>query len=164
MKKYLLVLFIGLSLIFFAQGGMILYKAHNSAKWPAVAGTIVSSKVSHHLGGKGAPYSSPDITYSYKVGPTIYVNDNIAYAPLSSSTENKVRSVTGRYPAGRQVAVHYDTADPQESVLEPGVTDDSWTKVLAGILFLIISGGIAIFPNINIKKKVSVNIKVKNHN
>ena len=159
MKKYLLVLFIGLSIIFFAQGGMILYKAFNSAKWPAAAGTIVSSNVSHHLGGKSAPYSSPDITYRYKVGPTIYFNDNIAYAPLNSSNESKVRQITDRYPVGQVVTVYYDPSNPRDSVLEPGVAADSWTKVLAGILFLIISGGIALFPKVNIKNKVSITIK-----
>lgn len=138
---------------------MILYKAHNSAKWPEVAGTIVSSNISHHLGGKGTPYSSPDIAYSYQVGPTLYIGDNIAYAPLSSSNTRKVSQVTGRYPVGRVVTVYYDPSNPQESVLEPGATTDSWTKVIAGIIFLIIAMGIAIFRKIKINKKVTIKLK-----
>jgi hypothetical protein len=78
------------------------------------------------------------------------------YAPTSSSKTSKVRQITVRYPVGRVVTVYYDPSNPKESVLEPGVTSDSWTKAIGGIIFLLIAVGVIIFSKFKIKKKVSI--------
>ena len=160
MKRYLLLLFFSIAAIFYAQGFMVLYKAYCSTKWPAAQGVVISSTVTYHPAhGKSGPYYSPDVTYRYTVGKTTYLGDIISYASINNSSQSDMGTIAGRYPVGQQVKVFYDPAGPQESVLESGITFNSWTKVLGASIFLLMGLSVMLFYKLKTKKNITVRIK-----
>ena len=53
------------------------------------------------------------------------------------SNKSQVTHVLDRYPKGKQVTVFYDPNDPQTAVLEPKITDRTWTPLAFSVLFLL---------------------------
>jgi hypothetical protein len=160
MKKYILLLFFGVATIFYIQGAVVLYKAYGSTKWPSSQGVVISSTVSFHSGSaKRRSYYTPDVSYRYMAGSIWYVGDTICFASIATHNKTDMGQIAGRYPVGREVTVYYNPADPQESVLEPGATFDSWTKVLGASIFLLMGVGIKLFSKGRIKKNIAVKIK-----
>ncbi len=147
MRKYLLLLFFGVAAIVFIQGAGVLYRAYASAGWPTAEGVVVSSTVSfHHGSNRSGAYFSPDVVYRYQVGRMYYVGDTITFASFATSNRSDMAKIAQRYPTGRKVAVRYDASHPEESVLEPGMTFNSWTKVLGASVFLLMGIGVLLFP------------------
>jgi hypothetical protein len=160
MKKYLLLLLFGVATIAYIQGAGVLYKAYHSTKWSTAQGVVISSTVTYHrYSGKGGAYYTPDVTYRYTVGSVPYVGDTICFASIATHNKDDMGKIAGRYPAGHEVKVYYDPANPPDSVLEPGVTFDSWTKVLVASLFLMAGLGAMLFPKGKFKKNVALRIK-----
>ncbi|MDA8434089.1 MAG: DUF3592 domain-containing protein, partial [Nitrospiraceae bacterium] len=153
-----LLLFWGAAAIFYIQGAGVLHKAYASAKWPAAEGVVVSSAVSFHPGSnRSGAYYSPDVVYRYRVGRMYYIGDTIAFASFATSNRSDMAKIAQRYPAGRKVAVRYDASRPEESVLEPGMTFNSWTKVLGASVFLLMGAGVMLFP----RKKAGAGLQTR---
>jgi hypothetical protein len=160
MKKYLLLLLFGVSAIIFVQGTGVLHKAYNSTKWPIAKGVVISSTVTYHrYSGKSGAYYSPDVSYRYTVGSVPYVGDTICFASIATHNKSDMEQIAGRYPLGREVKVYYDPKYPEDSVLEPGVTFNSWTKVLVALIFFMAGLIVMFLPKGKFKKTISVSVK-----
>jgi len=57
-----------------------------------------------------------EVVFAYKIGDKVYRNDLVNYDLRTSNASELVK----KYPAGNTVAVYYDSAKPQYSVLEKG--------------------------------------------
>jgi hypothetical protein len=59
------------------------------------------------------------IVYRYQVGETVYESEQVGFetVPVEASSEAGQR-LLGQYPAGAQVTVYHDPADPANAVLE----------------------------------------------
>lgn len=99
----------------------------SATTWPGTQGTIETSYLAEHSDSDGTTYSS-EIVYRYVVEDRIYTNDRVHVGDdVSSSGRRPAQRRVDRYPVGMSVTVRYDPANPQNSLLEPGL---SW-----GILF-----------------------------
>lgn len=87
-----------------------------SADWPAVQGEVLRSSVTRSGGSRSSgSRSSLVFDYRYEVGGTVYEGDRVSFTAI------QLRRIPNAYPVGDTVAVYHDPADPNASVLEPGV-------------------------------------------
>ncbi len=100
--------------------------AARTRTWPIIAGQIASSGVHefHELEQNG--HSSrwqtlyrPEVTYNYEIAGVRYTGDKVNMGgAVSASTDALARRVAAKYPVGTAVEVHYNPANPAESMLE----------------------------------------------
>lgn len=97
-------------------------QAAASVAWPTTDGRITGSKVERvKQGGKGKATYTADITYEYALDGRSFEGDRVWIGDgYSSSDASAFRAAVDRYPVGKAVKVHYDPAEPSESVLDPG--------------------------------------------
>jgi Protein of unknown function (DUF3592) len=74
------------------------------------------SEVSVRL-GKG-PRNLADVTYAYEVNGTSYESSRIRFGQGRTRFRSQAEELVGRYPAGSDVDVHYNPADPGVAVLD----------------------------------------------
>jgi len=128
----------GLALL--GVGVRSLWRAHASARWPAVPGVIV-------FGPGAADYvarrDAVPLVYRYTVGGRAYFNDVRAFGQLAAARATRrggwVEQVEARYPAGARVAVRHAPGRPELSVLEPGITREAWPLPAAGAVLLLVA-------------------------
>ena len=133
----IVVLVIGIILIIFSS--MTIYKCINSGTWPTTEGQIRKSEMYISYDYEDGHKYQAEIEYSYRVDGRGYVGNRVSYRwndnPSSrSSDKGYYERVLEKYPAGKNVTVHYNPDDPDEAVLE---TYPSWVACL--ILFVGIS-------------------------
>ncbi len=112
-----------------------MYKAAISTKWPTVTGCIASSELGRHSSDNGGTTYSADIDYEFTVNGITYRSNAVDFVSGSTSNLSAVQETINRYPKSRQVAVHYDPADPYSSVLEPGIHASNWLLLIFGFVF-----------------------------
>jgi hypothetical protein len=93
-----------------------------SQEWPQVDAVVVTSRI--HASNSGR--FSPRVTYQYEVDGQKYTNDKIQYGPTERSRDKReVERVLAKYPKGGAVKAYYHPRRPHQSVLIPGVKDES---------------------------------------
>ena len=95
--------------------------------WPKVEGTIIESRKSDV-----ADDAPPVIVFSYQIEGKEYT----CQQPFSDDMLpfDVVKSYLEKYPAGAQVGVYYQPAQPVEATLEPGNKRDDWFLFVACLL------------------------------
>jgi hypothetical protein len=136
-------------LIYYYQYAAIAAKDRKAKDWPSVLGTVESASLNkqhraHIAQSNHTEYrdvSIPRIKYTYAVNGTVYENSRIGFGRYIRITDGLGRKLMERFPHGASVAVYYDPADPNESVLEKrstytyGMYAFSIASMIAGILF-----------------------------
>jgi hypothetical protein len=89
-------------------------------QYPSTEGEILSSIVTQTDGVKGTTYGV-GIRYTYSVGGRPYTGSRYRYDTSSSSDSAWAKAVVAARPPGSKVPVFYDPANPQNSVLAPGL-------------------------------------------
>lgn len=118
--------------------------ARNSTNWPTVMGVVKSSNLARK-DGHGSGYRA-DILYEYTVNGVLYSSDEVFYQGSSTyGRASEARKTLNRYPAGRQVVVHYRPENPEIAVLEPGVKPVQYALMGGGLSFLIIGPIVSLF-------------------
>jgi hypothetical protein len=120
-------------------GWTILQNARASASWPTADGVVMRSEVTRSTDSEGGDSYSPEVTYSYNVNNTNFVNDMIKFGENSYSSRRKADEIAGNYPVGKNVTVYYDPEKPERSVLEPGVSAGSFIVIGIGVFFILIT-------------------------
>jgi hypothetical protein len=118
---------------FFILGGVMVLailwasrrQAAEAARWPQIAGRIVSSTVEHYrqrVGGAQtgtlATFYEAVIEYAYTVNGREYHSTRLDFGGKFAGAQNIAEEKASRYPEGRQVMVRYDPKDPASAVLE----------------------------------------------
>jgi hypothetical protein len=121
-------------------------KAAASIAWPATDGRITGSKVERvKRGGEDKATYTADITYEYALDGRTFEGDRVWFGDDYSATDaSAFRAAVGRYPVGSAVKVHYDPAEPAESVLEPGPTLSGSALYFIGLGLITLGGIIAL--------------------
>jgi hypothetical protein len=120
-------------------GWSVLSNARASLSWPTTEGRVVFSEVDHSTDSEGGDSYSADIVYRYEVDDQEYENDRVRFGENSSSNRGPAEDLVERYPVGRNVDVHYEPDDPDNSVLEPGVTLGSYLGLCLGGFFVVLA-------------------------
>lgn len=128
--------------------------AQSSSKWPATDGKIVSAIVTREestdtdsSGGKTRIRTDttfrPRLQFAYEVAGVSYTADQRVIGGTEGySSQAQADSVIEKYPTGRSVKVYYDPSDPQDGVLEPGISGTPFIWLVAGVVFAIVGVGI----------------------
>lgn len=102
---------------FMAHG---VYKQFESRNYASVTGTITHSEVKSHHSSKGGTSYNAVIEYKFEAGGQKFVGNKIRLGVTTSSYANATAAVN-THPVGSTVQVFYNPADPQESLLSPGI-------------------------------------------
>lgn len=108
-----------------------------AAGWPTVEGQIISSSVETFRTRRNTTYA-PKVSYSYKVGATLYSSDVIEFSLENSGDVVSVREVVNRFPASSKATVHYSPTDPQTACLIAGAI--SWRDFIPILIGLVLAG------------------------
>jgi hypothetical protein len=108
-----------------------------AASWPTVEGQIIASSVETFRSRRSTSYA-PKVSYSYKVGATLYSSDVIEFSLENSGDAVSVREVVNRFPASSKVTVHYSPNDPQTACLIAGAI--SWRDFIPILIGLVLLG------------------------
>jgi len=89
--------------------------------WPRAPGRVTASWIGNTTmpGGYEFPTLAyePQVSYSYEVAGTTYHGVRISFAEPTYATKKRAADIVARYPAGAEVQIAYDAANPKESVL-----------------------------------------------
>jgi hypothetical protein len=153
MKKRIIVnlflsVFVIVGMVVAWQGKKRLAIAKRSAGWPYVMGKVISSEMEIDRDtdsdrGTSITYSA-EVMFEYEVGGVSYAANRVSFGQYGSSSPGPARKILNKYPADEAVKVYYDPADPQNSVLEPGVTFSTYMVLIGGLVF-IFSGALFLF-------------------
>jgi hypothetical protein len=123
MPIFVVIFALGWTTVVLGLDGVMAYhvfKQFESRHYAAVAGEVTHSEVRSHRGSKGGTTYTAVINYRYRVDGRAYDNDRFRYNSVSGGSD-RAHSLVAAHPAGSAVQVYYDPADPQESLLEPGL-------------------------------------------
>jgi hypothetical protein len=114
-----------LGAVFFLPRFVLLPAALDSRDWPSTPGTVKVSEYIPAVVGDDSPDAK--IRYEYEVDGTAYSSSRVAFGRSSDSAYEFFES----HPEGSSVTVYYDSAGPENAVLEPG-TDGLWLDMIVG--------------------------------
>lgn len=109
--------------------------------WRATPCTIISSEVSVHDGDDNNTYSV-DITYRYEVSGRVFTSDRYSFVTGSSSGRSGKQRIVNAHRPGSMKTCYVNPADPQDAVLNRGMTAGIWVGLMAGVFPAIGFGGI----------------------
>jgi hypothetical protein len=102
-------------------------------QFSSTEGTIITSAVTEHRNTPGQKASRTTygvkVSYSYSVGDQDYTGDRYQYDTWSSS-DSWASRVVNALPPGTKVRVHYDPANPRNSLLKPGIAGSHLFQLL----------------------------------
>jgi hypothetical protein len=125
-----------------ASACVVIWREEQSRKWPRTLGIVrssrvVSEQVDHGGSGGFSVRYSVRIRYRYTVNDTEYSSNSVCF---SCDSRASAESVARELYVGSQVAVYYDPARPQRSVLAPGVFPEGlWVLLIIGIVLVACS-------------------------
>jgi hypothetical protein len=128
--------------------------ARKAQSWPTVRGKVIRSAVESYYdnlsgsegSGCGVTSYRPVVEYAYQVHGQDYRGNQIKVAMQLNGRHGYAEKVVARYPAGREIDVHYDPNDPTTSALENPTAGASWILVpLALFCFAIAVSQLGIF-------------------
>jgi hypothetical protein len=120
--------------------------ARASRNWPTVPGKVLASEVLRSLpltAQNSLDYTyTPTIRYAFEVGGKAYEGDTIQFGLVSGKNPILEEAVLKPYPVGAKVNVHYDPANPKNSVLDTSLRSGSgrlWAGwIMIAVPFLLI--------------------------
>jgi hypothetical protein len=143
----ILIMFIlGIGLTFL--GTVKLKKAAETKNWPSVNGIITGSDVS----SSGTKYY-PLVNYSYTLYGIEYSSNTISNMKFNSKYRDYVEEYLQKYKPDSEIKVYYNSADPSQSLLEPGIVTGHYLLLAIGILILAIPALLLAFLKVNLKKE-----------
>jgi len=135
---------IGVALL--TPGVRRMVRAAESVNWPKAPGVIlfsgIDSTISESRDDDGAAvettiFSSP-LVVEYVVGGRKHYSNTRRFGHLAGSSDaNWAQEIAQRYPVGAKVQVSYSPADPDQAVLEPGISSEAYWLPASGLVFLL---------------------------
>ncbi len=113
-------------------------KASQSNAWPQAEATVTRSEVITDvpLGGRG-PEFTPKIEYRFTAQGKPYDGNRIAFRGTASRTKAVADAIAGKYALGTQHPVHYNPANPADSVLERGTHWLTYAGLVIPVVMLV---------------------------
>lgn len=140
MNNFQTIIGIGIGIVFMVVGGILIptgYKelknAQESLKWSITDGIIISSEIIENQ-NRSTTYEA-NVRYKYIIGEKSYLSEQVSFGQDSSNDLEHARSIVRRYETGEKISVHFNPANPSQSVLEPGVSWGSYTLLINGTFF-----------------------------
>ncbi len=125
-----------LAVDWFAAAGVV--RAVRSNGWVTADGVVTRCEVV-----RAHKSSRLDLAYTFTVGGREYTGHDIDAGPTTQSSDRWTRRVAA-LPAGTPVTVYYDSDDPAEAVLEPGMPSEFLCVPLVLTPFNVIAAGLPV--------------------
>ena len=93
-------------------------RAHASRTWPTVPGKVERSGSVRTYGAYGTAFYRLTLAYRYEVNGQDYEGDMAQFGPPRVTNQELIEGLVDKYPAGKDVTVHYDPDAPEIAVLE----------------------------------------------
>ena len=130
--------------ILFAPSRQTIQYAKESPDWPTTTAQVTSARVEFvqgsHTGSSNSTWT-PEVNYTYAVDGVDYTGNTIRYAELvfrKRGARDKSQAVIDPYSNYPTVTVSYNPEDHSISVLEPGVTFQTYLMITNSIGFMAI--------------------------
>jgi hypothetical protein len=123
-----------------------------SSAWPTASGHVQSCEVVKHVATRRDNETNQDIeqityeptvSYVYAVGGKELAGNRLSFKRAHYISDKKANAAVAQFPTGATVAVAYDPADPQNSVLDRETKPSAvslWTAIL-----MISTAAVAVF-------------------
>ena len=105
--------------------------AQRAINWQTTTGTVLSSEVRHKHKGYGAY-----VSYRYVVDGKTFENDKLSPTEFTTSQRSDIVRHVAKYKPGGEVTIHYNQANPSESLLEPAMAME-YALLLFPLTFII---------------------------
>lgn len=134
-------------------GSLSLWRAQQSRSWPEAAGEIVYGTIDVHPSLSRDDDGDVKVTrqtesygaalvYRYTVGARTYHSNVRRFGQLAGAGAEWAAEITARYPRGARLPVRYNSAQPDQAVLEPGWNAEGlW---LPGVSLAVLLFGLAV--------------------
>jgi hypothetical protein len=93
-------------------------QARASVAWPRVPGKVGRSASERTYGMYGMAFYRLALRYSYEVDGRVYEGDMAQFGPPRVTNRDLIEGLVEKYPAGKDVTVHYNPDAPEIAVLE----------------------------------------------
>jgi hypothetical protein len=103
---------------FAARGRWDLARARASVTWPTVPGKVEWSRIEKTKAVRGPLFYRLAIAYCYEVDGRTYQGDTVQFGPPRITDRELIEKLADKYPAGKDVTVHYNPYAPEDAVLE----------------------------------------------
>jgi hypothetical protein len=148
MDKNFAWIFVAIGLWFLVKFALNMGKANRAMNWPTVEGRVTESLVSTHRSRRSDSGARTNlygalVRYSYMVKGVEYSGERVTFADTHNSDRSKAEAILARYAIGAAVRVYYNPEDPQNALLEPGISNQSFLPLLIPLAFLVV--GIVVF-------------------
>ena len=118
--------------------------AQASASWSITQGTIIHSEIQSSSDSDGTTYQ-PIIRFTYQAKGQEFRGNKVFFGGgFSSGDISYSRRITQKYPKGKTVKVFYHPSEPQQSVLEAGLTKKSFIQLTFGASFFLVGINVGI--------------------
>lgn len=112
-------------------------------QWPTASGTVMHTDIVTR-GTARNPIFDPVVRYEYEVGGRKYFGDRLRPGYVGVGSVAAAQRMLQPYQAGASVAVRYDPADPESSLLELNTSSVTLIAAIVGGILLVVGIGIAI--------------------
>ena len=111
--------------------------AKNSTNWSSTEGYITKSTIRENQDSDGDTTYKSVIEFSYEVRRRKLSANRVFFGALGIFTGNRnyYQRVAQKYYKGKTVKVFYNPHQPQQAVLEPGISKKSFILLIYGFLF-----------------------------
>lgn len=132
------LIFVAVGTVFVILSLWDLFDAFACRSWKTADGVIVVSDLERSADSDGVSYRA-EISYRYRVNGEELVASRARFGDRMNTSWSKpaVRLVT-KYPVGKEVTVLYNPENPNEAVLEPGLTLYIAAGLAIGSIFVVI--------------------------
>lgn len=121
-----------------ALGGIkLINNARESLYWPKAEGIITQSFMDRDRHRR----HYANIKYSFTVNGQKITGFQISAKEMNKSSEELLKE----YPVGKKVTVYYDPDNPENSLLEPGYSWQSYQAFVLGIIIILVGIGVLFF-------------------
>jgi hypothetical protein len=136
-KKHLVIFLFVFGSIITLAGIKLINNARESLYWPKAEGIITQSFMDWDRHRR----QYANIKYSFTVNGQKITGFQISAKEMNKSNEDLLKE----YPVGKKVIVFYDPENPENSLLEPGYSWQSYQALVIGIVILIVAIVVALF-------------------
>ena len=119
-----------------------------SKGWTPVPGVIEESVVEEKMFKPDMPRQADNkstsfhanIRYRFSANNKSFTGTRVSFGDHDANYRSYADDLVQRYPKDGEVTVYYNPANPEQSVLEPGVQPQTWVIIIVGVVLLAAGG------------------------
>jgi hypothetical protein len=124
-----------------AYGTNMVLQAESTRDWPTAPGKIVTAEIRP---GDAATNGRAAIRFEYAIRGSIYRSEQYRTGAGQIVPRDAAEAVIQKYPVGTGVVVHYDPANPSNSVVEQGDPTLGYVICATAVLLLGVAAAVTI--------------------